>query len=100
MSDFFTIEMSDPRFEFEGLRQLTVKSHALGRRADVTVFDPKAGTDALPLVILLHGVYGSHWAWTMKGGDSSIDLEYRMECRLQAGFKLPASNLIMSEKPA
>lgn len=24
-------------------------------------------SDSLPIVILLHGVYGSHWAWAMKG---------------------------------
>ncbi len=60
--------MSDPRFEIEGLRFLTVKSRALGRRADMTVFDPRAKSAGIPIVILLHGVYGSHWAWTMKGG--------------------------------
>ena len=26
------------------------------------------GTEPLPLVILLHGVYGSHWCWSLKGG--------------------------------
>jgi putative tributyrin esterase len=68
--EFFTIECSDPSHEFDGLRFLTVKSPALGRRADVTVFVP-AGTESqtdLPLVTLLHGVYGSHWAWALKGG--------------------------------
>ncbi|MPR32349.1 alpha/beta hydrolase [Salmonirosea aquatica] len=71
MSDtFFTSEISDARFETDGLRHITVKSRALGGRADITVFVPtdmKVPTD-LPVVILLHGVYGSHWAWTMKAG--------------------------------
>ena len=26
------------------------------------------GKDNVPLVMLLHGVYGSHWAWSRKGG--------------------------------
>ncbi|MEM9922069.1 MAG: alpha/beta hydrolase-fold protein, partial [Bacteroidota bacterium] len=68
MSYFKTIEISDPRFERDGLRQLTVKSRALKGRGDVSIFVPQeAGVD-VPLVLLLHGVYGSHWAWAMKGG--------------------------------
>jgi putative tributyrin esterase len=71
MSSFFrTRENSDPRWESDGLSFITVKSPALRRRADLTVFVPAAGrtTRNLPLVILLHGVYGSHWAWAYKGG--------------------------------
>ena len=67
---FFTIEFSDPRFEQNNLRQITVKSPHLQGRGDITVFIPPNIRDikSLPLVILLHGVYGSHWAWTQKGG--------------------------------
>ena len=66
MSKFFTIEMAN----FESLDFITVKSNALNKRADITVFNPeknKKTTQSIPLVILLHGVYGSHWAWTVKG---------------------------------
>jgi S-formylglutathione hydrolase FrmB len=65
---FATVELSDPRFERDGLRFVTVKSAALGRRADVSVFVPPGGSDPLPLVILLHGVNGSHWSWALRGG--------------------------------
>ena len=65
---FHTVELSDPRFERDGLRVVTVKSAALGRRADVSVYVPPGGADPLPLVILLHGVYGSHWSWSLRGG--------------------------------
>lgn len=67
---FFTIEFSDPRFEQNNLRQITVKSPHLQGRGDITVFIPPniEKLKSLPLVILLHGVYGSHWAWTLKGG--------------------------------
>lgn len=64
---FHTVELSDPVLERDGLRLATVKSRALGRRADVTFWVPQAeriGT----LLILLHGVYGSHWVWSGKGG--------------------------------
>jgi S-formylglutathione hydrolase FrmB len=67
---FRTIEFSDPRFELEGLRWVTVKSAALQQRVDMTLFVPEqaAASRDLPLVILLHGVYGSHWVWALKGG--------------------------------
>jgi enterochelin esterase-like enzyme len=69
MSAFFTTEISDPEFEFDHLRWITVKSKALRGRADVTVYLPLIQSDfPLDVVILLHGVYGSHWAWALKGG--------------------------------
>jgi len=57
---------SDPRFERDGLRHVTFKSQALGARADLTVYVPdssKLSVNRVPWVTLLHGVYGSHWAW-------------------------------------
>jgi putative tributyrin esterase len=70
MPRFRTIESSDPRFEHEGLREITFKSPSLRGRADVTLWLPPGAESAtdLPLVLLLHGVYGSHWAWTRSGG--------------------------------
>ncbi|MBM3177111.1 MAG: esterase family protein [Bacteroidetes bacterium] len=69
MSQFFTTEKGDIPEVHPGFRLLTVKSNALGRRADITVFNPveKAGSKSLPVVLLLHGVYGSHWAWALSG---------------------------------
>ncbi len=66
MSQFFTTEISS----YEVLDFITVKSNALKKRADITIFNPSKNDISdkpLPLVILLHGVYGSHWAWTTKG---------------------------------
>ena len=64
---FRTFEISDPMYERDGLRLATVKSRALGRRGDVMLWVPP-GDRIGTLLILLHGVYGSHWSWTMKGG--------------------------------
>lgn len=68
--NFFTLEISDPRFEANGLRHITVKAPALGGRGDVSVFVPKGCTTAqnMPVVLLLHGVYGSHWSWAHQAG--------------------------------
>jgi putative tributyrin esterase len=67
---FRTLEVSDPTLSPPGLRFVTVKSVALGQRADVLLFVPPqaAALQDVPLVLLLHGVYGSHWAWAFKGG--------------------------------
>lgn len=68
---FRTIEISDPAYERDGLRLITVKTPNLAGRGDITVWIPGPDLikdEPLPLVILLHGVYGSHWAWPLKGG--------------------------------
>jgi putative tributyrin esterase len=70
MSRYRNVEVSDPQYEKEHLRYLTFKSDALRTRGDVTIFVPPGceGAQSLPLVLLLHGVYGSHWSWAMRGG--------------------------------
>ncbi|MCB9336774.1 MAG: esterase family protein [Lewinellaceae bacterium] len=70
MNSFRTIERSDPAFEMGGLRFLTVKTPNLQGRGDICLFVPKVekGVTDLPIYILLHGVYGSAWAWAMNGG--------------------------------
>ncbi len=64
---FPTIELSDPALERYGLRCVTVRSPALNQRADVTLWIPDAPRIDT-LLILLHGVYGSHWVWSLKAG--------------------------------
>jgi putative tributyrin esterase len=66
---FRTVEVSDPALAPPGLRFVTVKSTALGQRADLMLFVPPqaAALRDVPMVLLLHGVYGSHWAWAFKG---------------------------------
>ncbi len=87
---FRTIEISDPRFEAGGLRWMTVKSAALRGRADITFWIPDpAGAEPAGLVILLHGVYGSHWAWALKGG------AHRTAQRLMASGEMPPVVLAM-----
>jgi putative tributyrin esterase len=66
---FDPIELSDPEFEHDGLRHLTFYSQALCGRGDVSIFIPREiqFPAEIPLVLLLHGVWGSHWAWFLKG---------------------------------
>jgi len=68
MSVFRTSEISDPRFEAHQLRHITVKSKHLKGRGDISVYVPSGDHKDLPITILLHGVYGSHWIWSQKTG--------------------------------
>lgn len=67
---FRSVEISDPRFERDGIRHMTVKSPALGRRGDLSLYVPheveRDGCDAM--LILLNGVYNSHWGWLYHAG--------------------------------
>jgi hypothetical protein len=77
METYRTVELSDPEYEPDHLRFLTFKSPALGGRGDVTLFLPPGheAKNNLPLILLLHGVYCSHWAWSLKGGAHLTALE-------------------------
>jgi putative tributyrin esterase len=70
MGKYRSVALSDPEFERDGLRFLTFKSPALKGRGDVSIFIPEGceAEQAVPLVLLLHGVYASHWAWPFLGG--------------------------------
>ncbi len=66
---FRTTEISDPAFESGNLRFITVKTPNLKGRGDICVFvPPMENLKDIPLLILLHGVYGSAWAWSQKAG--------------------------------
>ena len=69
MSNFRTTEISDADAEHDGLRFITVKSNYLKGRGDICVFVPDEAKKSkdLPLILLLHGVYGSAWIWALKG---------------------------------
>jgi len=89
--DFRSFEISDPTYERDDLRHVTVRSAALGGRGDVTFFVPGAlRADApVPLAVLLHGAYGSHWAWALQGG------AHHTARRMMAAGTLPPMVLAM-----
>jgi putative tributyrin esterase len=62
------VEKSNPEFMPEGVQLLCVESTHLKKRADISVFNLHRNAENLPIVLLLHGVYGSHWVWQGLGG--------------------------------
>ena len=66
---FRTVRASPPDELARGSRVLTVQSPALRGRGDLIVHVTNGARlrPDVPLVILLHGVYGSFWNWTLSG---------------------------------
>ena len=59
-----------------GVRLLTMHSRALQQRGDVSLYLPPDTADrTLPLLVLLHGVNGSHWNWWALGDMHGIAAE-------------------------
>jgi putative tributyrin esterase len=85
MKSFFTVEKGT----LHGFDFYTAKSNAMGQRGDVSVYKPEGDFSSLPVVILLHGVYGSHWAWSLKGRVHEV-----LEKGIQSG-ELPPMMLVM-----
>ncbi|HZZ39292.1 MAG TPA: alpha/beta hydrolase-fold protein [Acidobacteriaceae bacterium] len=67
MTRFRNVVLSEP-LPGSGVRLVTFDSPALRRRGEMSVWLPwKHKDEPLPLLILLHGVYGSHWNWWALG---------------------------------
>lgn len=83
-----------PPVETESLHFVACDSDALGGRGDLTLFIPPGGGDAMPLVILLGGVYGSHRAWVEQGEAHRTALRLIAEQRIRPMvLAMPADGL-------
>lgn len=65
---FRSIEQSNPSYGIRNLHFVTVKSPQLGTRGDICIYIPENCPMDAPVVILLHGVYGSAWSWPLSSG--------------------------------
>lgn len=62
------LEESNPQYSRTNTKVLTVYSSHLERRQDITIYNANSTAKDLPIVILLHGVYGNNWVWMDLGG--------------------------------
>lgn len=67
MADFASLEVSDGEVPLAGLRFVTLHSPALGRRGDFTFYEAGDVREGAPVIVLMHGVYGSCWSWALQG---------------------------------
>ncbi|MGJ8680575.1 alpha/beta hydrolase [Paraglaciecola sp.] len=66
------IEKSNPKYARKNTVTYTLHSDNLDRRQDVTVYNPYSQATDLPIIVLLHGVYGNNWVWMDLGGAHQV----------------------------
>lgn len=62
------LEVTNPKFGRENTKNITVHSSYLHNRQNISIYNPYSKAIDLPVIILLHGVYGNHWSWMDLGG--------------------------------
>jgi enterochelin esterase-like enzyme len=73
------IEQSNPQYARPNTTTLTLYSSYLGRRQDVSIYAQNSQSTDLPIVVLLHGVYGNNWVWMDLGGVHQVYEELRQQ---------------------
>lgn len=74
------IEVSNRQYmQDDKLMLLTLHSSALKGRGNVSVYNAYSESKDLPIVILMHGVYGNHWVWMHLGGVHEVYNRMRKE---------------------
>jgi len=73
---FPNAQLSRPIPGNESLRFLNFRGEALECRGDVLLFSPPGieSLDRVPLLLLLHGVYGCQWNWWLNGNIDAVAL--------------------------
>ena len=90
---FRTFELSSHEFSPPNTRFLTVQSPALRRRGDIVIYNAETTTPDVPAVTLLHGVYGSAWAWMYSGGVHTVYERLRDEGLSEFVLIMPSDGL-------
>jgi putative tributyrin esterase len=62
------LEISDQAYTEQNVTMLTIHSSHIDGRQDVNIYHHKTTSKHVPIVVLLHGVYGSNWVWMNMGG--------------------------------
>ncbi|MEM8488256.1 MAG: alpha/beta hydrolase-fold protein [Bacteroidota bacterium] len=66
------IEQSSPEGAADKRMVLTVHASSLKGRGNISCYNAYSEATDLPIVILLHGVYGNHWVWMNMGGAHAV----------------------------
>ena len=71
---FPNAQLSRPLPGNDNLRFLNFRGEALGYRGDALLFTPPnfEALECVPLLLLLHGVYGCQWNWWLNGDIDSV----------------------------
>lgn len=95
MTDFRTIEISNPDYAPDKTKFVTVQSPSLGRRGDIVIYNGDVEAQYVPAIILLHGVYGSAWSWLYAGGVHKVYERLRTETNIcEFVLVMPSDGLV------
>ena len=83
------LEVSNPEYTPCNNQIVTVHSSNLQGRHDINIYNVDALGKDLPVIILLHGVYGNSWVWSHLGG---IESAYQ---KVKASLSIPEFILVM-----
>lgn len=80
MINFEHSSITNPDYTPPGVTFLSLKSSHLKGRGEVTIYVPEGAKNQkdVPFIILLHGVYGSHFSWLFQAGAHRV-LEQMIE---------------------
>lgn len=89
MINFERSSITNPVYTAPGVTFLSLKSSNLKGRGEISIYLPEKakGSRDLPFIILLHGVYGSHFSWLYQAGVHLV-LDKMMEDKLIGPFML------------
>lgn len=76
------IEKSNSRYTANNVQLLTVHASSVGGRRDISLYNAYSEARDIPIVFLLHGVYGNHWVWMHLGGVHEVYERLRKESGL------------------
>jgi len=93
--DLHSLEVSNSAFAAPGFQHVTIHTKNLRGRGDLSVYAASATAHDAPIILLLHGVRGSHWAWSLSGGaHESLNLLRRNEGLADFVLVMPSDGLV------
>lgn len=77
------VEKSNDAYSRANTTLLTLHSSFLAKRETITVYQSGTASSKIsndtPIIVLLHGVYGAHWAWMELGGAHVVYEQLKQE---------------------
>ncbi|MCL1065653.1 alpha/beta fold hydrolase [Shewanella olleyana] len=74
-----SLEVSPLTLSSNNFVTITAYSSHLNGRGDISVYRQATQSSNVPIIILLHGVYGSHWVWSQLGGVEQVYQNLRQQ---------------------
>ncbi|WP_282114197.1 alpha/beta hydrolase [Pseudoalteromonas arctica] len=84
------LEISNSSYTADNFVTLTAYSSHLKGRGDISIYQEATSNKNVPMIVLLHGVYGSHWVWSQLGGVHKVYQQLRSSCLNEFVLVMPS----------